>query len=284
MSDAAIAVLGLSYSYPNGVQAVNAMDFTVTAGQVYGFLGPNGAGKTTTQRILIGLLSGWGGEVQVLGRDRRSWGREFFDQIGVSFELPAGYSKLSGRENLEHFARLHGGFKRNIADLLDTVGLGNVTDRPLSSFSKGMKVRLNLARAMIHNPSLLFLDEPTAGLDPVTARNVHELIRSERHRGTTVFLTTHDMTAAEALCDQVAFVVDGHIAASGTPNELKLIEGGHQLRVQYRSNRTRSEAVFPLDRASPEFQALLDSGVVETVHSTEASLDDVFVAVTGRAL
>jgi fluoroquinolone transport system ATP-binding protein len=260
------------------------MSFSVPAGEVFGFLGPNGAGKTTTQRILIGLLTGWEGTVQILGRERRSWGREIFDRIGVSFEVPAGYSKLTGRENLEHFARLHDGTQRDIAEMLDAVGLGDVADRPLSSFSKGMRVRMDLARAMVHNPSILFLDEPTAGLDPVTAQQIHDLIRSVRDRGTTVFLTTHDMAAADALCDRVAFVVAGQIAACGSPRDLKLERDSRHIRVEYRSKGKRVEADFPLDRGSPELQALLDSGAVETVHSTEASLADVFVALTGRAL
>lgn len=282
--DVTIRVADLTYTYPGRREpAIAGMDFEVRTGEIFGFLGPSGVGKTTTQRAIIGLVERWSGTIDVLGRDRRSWGAELFDRIGVGFELPVGYPRLSGREDLEHFAHLHRGRPRDIGQLLDEVGLGAAADQPVGSYSKGMRVRLNLARALLHGPELLFLDEPTSGLDPVNASEVRRLIEAERSHGRTVFLTTHDMGTATAICDRVAFVVDGRIAACGTPRELQLRHGRRQLRVEHRTERGLESTTFPLGEPSPELVALLASDRVETVHTTEASLDDVFAAVTGRA-
>jgi fluoroquinolone transport system ATP-binding protein len=150
--------------------------------------------------------------------------------------------------------------------------------------SKGMRVRLNLARALLHRPQLLFLDEPTAGLDPVTARSIRDLVARERQRGATVFLTTHDMETADTLCDRVAFVVDGRIVACDEPRVLKLSRGRRALRVEHRVNGDLRTETFPLGMPDARLTALLSSPDVETVHTTEASLADVFVDVTGRQL
>lgn len=281
----AIEVETLRFTYPRASRpAVDGMSFHVGRGEVFGFLGPNGAGKTTTQRILVGLLSGWKGAVRLLGRERSTWGRELYDRIGVSFELPAGYGRLTARENLEHFANLHEAQSRDVEGLLEALGLGESSERLVATFSKGMRARLNLALALLHEPELLFLDEPTGGLDPVTARRVRERILSERDRGGTVFLTTHDLTTAELVCDRVAFVVAGRIAACDSPHRLKLAHGEKQLRVEYRENEELRSKTFPLDGPAPELAALLDSGRVETIHSQEASLEEVFVRVTGARL
>ena len=286
MDEVAIRVENLRYAYPGrSAPAVDALTFDVGRGEVFGFLGPNGAGKTTTQRAVLGLLDGWSGRIDVLGRDRRRWGRDLYDRVGVAFELPVGYPRLTGREDLTHFSHLHAVPCRAIDDLLAAVGLTAAADVPVGNYSKGMRLRLNLARALLHEPDLLFLDEPTSGLDPVNATAVRALVRAERASGRTVFLTTHDMVTAAALCDRVAFLVDGRIAACGTPRDLRLAHGGQRrLVVEYRTDAGLESASFPLGDAPPELVALLRSGRVETVHTTEASLEDVFVAVTGRPL
>lgn len=280
-----IDVRELSFTYPGSTRpAVNGMTFAVRTGEIFGFLGPSGAGKTTTQQIVIGLLTGWGGEVRILGRDARTWGPDLYDRIGVSFELPAGYAQLTVREDLAHFAMLHGGVPRDVDDLLASVGLADAADRAVGALSKGMRVRLNLARALLHQPEVLFLDEPTSGLDPVTARSIREVIATERDRGATVFLTTHDMTTADLLCDRVAFVVDGHIAACDAPRALRLADRRRQIRVEYRDEGRLHVRSFDLRRHDADLARLLVTADIETVHSTEASLDDVFVEVTGRRL
>lgn len=283
--DAVIRVDELFYTYPGrDAPAVNGMSFEVHRGEVFGFLGPSGAGKTTAQRILIGLLAAHSGRVEILGRERHSWGSDFYDRIGVAFELPVGYPRLTGREELGHFAHLHGGPARDVGAVLGSLGLGEVADQPISSYSKGMRIRLNLARALLHDPELLFLDEPTSGLDPVNAAIVRDHIRAEQQRGRTVFLTTHDMRTADEVCDRVAFVVDGRIAACDDPRAFRLRHGRPELRVEHRTDDGLTRTTFPLGAASSELTILLASGRVETVHTDEATLDDVFAEVTGRQL
>ena len=280
-----IRVEELSYTYPGReVPAVDGMSFEVSQGEVFGFLGPSGAGKTTAQRVLIGLLEAWSGRVEVLGRERGSWGPELYDRIGVAFELPVGYPRLTGREDLGHFAHLHGGPTRDVGELLGALGLGEAADQPVGSYSKGMRVRLNLARALLHEPELLFLDEPTSGLDPVNAAIVRDHIREAQRRGRTIFLTTHDMRTADEVCDRVAFVVDGRIAACDGPRAFRLRHGRPELRIEHRTDDGVTTTTFPLGTASDELVALLSSGRVETVHTTEATLDEVFAQVTGRQL
>lgn len=282
---AVIDVADLDFTYPGADRpAVHRMDFAVAPGEIFGFLGPSGAGKTTTQQIIIGLLGGWRGRVTVLGTDVRGWGRDLYDRIGVSFELPAGYARLTVREDLAHFALLHGTPPRDADELLTAVGLADAAGHAVGTLSKGMRVRLNLARALLHRPQVLFLDEPTSGLDPVTARAIRDVIARERDRGATVFLTTHDMLTADALCDRVAFVVDGHIAACDRPRTLKLTSRPRQIRVEYRDGDELRERTFELGRTDHALGDLLEQVDVETVHTTEASLDDVFVEVTGRRL
>lgn len=282
MDGVTIRVEDLSYTYPGaGAPALDGMTFAVQRGEVFGFLGPNGVGKTTTQRALIGLLDGWTGSIEILGRDRRAWGRDLYDRIGVAFELPAGYPRLTGRQDLVHFGHLHGCALRDVDEVLAAVDLGNAADVPIRTYSKGMRLRLNLARALLHDPEVLFLDEPTSGLDPVHAAAVRALVLAERDRGRTVFLTTHDMPTATAVCDRVAFVVAGRVVACERPRDLQLAHGQPQLRVEYRDDGRIAAATFPVGQASPELVELLASGRVETVHTTEASLDDVFAAVTG---
>lgn len=281
----ALRVDDLSYRYPERAEpAVNGMSFEVFTGEVFGFLGPSGAGKTTTQRAILGLVDGWSGTIELLGRDRREWGRDLFDRIGVSFELPVGYPRLTGREDLTHFANLHRRECRDPGEVLEGLGLGADADRPVGGYSKGMRVRLNLARAVLNNPDLLFLDEPTAGLDPVNAGVVRDLISAERARGCTVFLTTHDMALADAVCDRVAFVVDGGIRACDTPRAFRLGYGEATIRVEQRTDAGPVTVNLPLEGAGERLARLVASGTVETIHTAEAGLDEVFARVTGRNL
>lgn len=282
-----IDVRGLTFTYPRSSQpAVRGMDFTVGNGEIFGFLGPSGAGKSTTQKLLIGLLRGHGGHATVWGRDPVDWGPDYYQRVGVSFELPNHYHKLTGLENLRFFGSLYDGPTADPMELLDAVGLADAATTRVSKYSKGMQMRLTFARSLINNPDLLFLDEPTSGLDPVTARKVKDIILDLKSRGRTVFLTTHDMSTADELCDRVAFVVDGTIVALDTPAELKIARSQRQIRVQYRTPGGLATAAFGMDGLAddPDFHAILRNHHVETIHSREASLDDVFVEVTGRQL
>ncbi|MBW3590451.1 MAG: ABC transporter ATP-binding protein [Actinobacteria bacterium] len=283
--DAVLEVRDLRYRYPGRTDpALDSVTFRVGRCEIFGFLGPSGAGKTTTQRAILGLVEGWTGSIAVLGRERGKWGSELFDSIGVAFELPVGYPRLTGREDLDHFSNLHGRTCRDSGEVLEAVGLTEVAGEPVGSYSKGMRARLNLARAILHSPQLLFLDEPTAGLDPVNAASIRELILAERDRGCSVFLTTHDMVAADAVCDRVAFIVDGRIAACDSPRALHLQFGEPYIRVEHRTEAGLVTTIFPLGTASAELTDLLASGRVETVHTSEAGLDRVFTEITGRRL
>ena len=283
-----IRVRGLTYTYPKSrAPALKGMDFSVRRGEIFGFLGPSGAGKSTTQKLLIGLLRGHGGEAQVWGRDPLCWGPDYYRRIGVSFELPNHYQKLTALENLQFFASLYDGATLDPMELLDSVGLADHAKTRVGKYSKGMQMRLTFARALINDPELLFLDEPTSGLDPVNARKVKDIILDLKARGRTVFLTTHDMATANELCDRVAFVVDGGIAALDTPAELRIARSQRTVRVEYRGmDGGLATADFPMDDLAdnPAFRELLRRSHIETIHSREASLDDVFVEVTGRRL
>ena len=283
-----IAVSDLTYTYPKTTEpAVRGMDFTVAPGEIFGFLGPSGAGKSTTQKLLIGLLRGHGGRMLVWGRDPLDWGSDYYQRIGVSFELPNHYLKLTGAENLQFFASLYDGATQDPRTLLEAVGLADAADTRVGKYSKGMQMRLTFARALLNDPELIFLDEPTSGLDPVNARRVKDMVLDLKDRGRTVFLTTHDMATADELCDRVAFVVDGRIVALDAPTELKIARSRRLVRVEYRAPEgTLQTAEFPMDGLADDadFHFVLRTHHVETIHSREASLDEVFVDVTGRSL
>ncbi len=275
------------FSYPGADRAaVRNVTFAVQCGEIFGFLGPSGAGKSTTQNVLIRLLDGYEGTITVLGRDLRTWDKNYYRRIGVAFEAPNHYLRLTAKENLRLFAGLHGGETQDPDTLLARVGLEDDANKRVSEFSKGMRGRLTLARALLHRPELLFLDEPTAGLDPVTARRIRQVIRETREAGATIFLTTHDMVTADELCDRVAFLVDGQIAALDAPRALRLAHGRRVVRVEATSGGAREAREFALDSVGddPEFLDLLRAGSVETIHTMETTLEDVFVELTGRRL
>ena len=286
MSPRIVETRSFQFAYPGADRAaVRNLTFFVERGEIFGFLGPSGSGKSTTQNVLIRLLAGYAGSIVVLGRDLRAWDENYYRRIGVAFEAPNHYLKLTARENLRLFAGLHE-TAESPEDLLERVGLDRDADKRVGEFSKGMRGRLTLARALLHRPELLFLDEPTAGLDPVTARRIRHVIRSARDGGATVFLTTHDMTTADELCDRVAFLVDGEIAALDTPRALRLSYGQRVVRVETTCDGRPTAQEFPLEGvgSNDEFLGLLRSGSVETIHTLETTLEDVFVRVTGRAL
>ena len=282
-----IGVRNMTFTYPDGdTPAVRGLSFAVERGEIFGFLGPSGAGKSTTQKILIGLLRDYEGDIEVMGRDLGSWGADYYERVGVSFELPNHYQKLTALENLDFFRSLYQKATEDPRELLDMVGLGGDADTRVSRFSKGMQMRLTFTRALLHRPELIFLDEPTAGLDPVNARKLKDIILGLKDEGRTIFLTTHDMTVADQLCDRVAFIVDGEIAAIDSPRELKIRQGERKVRVEYRENEHLARREFPLDGLAEDeqFLILLRERHVETIHTEEATLEDVFVATTGRSL
>ncbi len=282
-----IEVEHLTFTYTGRAEpAVNDLTFSVQPGEILGFLGPSGAGKSTTQKILIGLLRDYQGTVRVMGRDLHSWGKNYYERIGVSFEMPNHHLKLTALENLAYFRALYGGKTESSETLLELVGLAADGDTPVAQFSKGMRNRLNVARALLHRPQLLFLDEPTAGLDPLNARRIKELIRQKQQAGVTTFLTTHNMAVADSLCDRVAFIVNGRISLIDRPRQLKLQHGKRTVRIEYGSNGQMTDVEYPLEGLGENsaFLELLQQQNVQTIHTQETSLEDVFIAVTGQRL
>jgi fluoroquinolone transport system ATP-binding protein len=282
-----IEVEGLRFTYPRAAEpAVRGLDFRVARGEIFGFLGPNGAGKSTTQKILIGLLTEFEGRVQVMAQPHPPRSPDFYERIGVAFEFPNHYLKLTGLENLSYFRALYQGATAEPTGLLEQVDLSDAADMPVSQYSKGMKTRLSIARALLNDPEILFLDEPTTGLDPVSARRIKALIRAQRDAGRTVFLTTHDMVVADELCDRVAFIVAGEIALIDTPRALKLQHGTRRVRVEVLEDGRTFATEFALDGlgADPAFLAVIGHPHLQTIHTLEAPLEDVFVDVTGQKL
>ncbi|MDY6932247.1 MAG: ABC transporter ATP-binding protein [Halobacteriota archaeon] len=282
-----IEVKDLEFTYPGASDsAVKGVDFEVEEGEIFGFLGPNGAGKTTTQKILNGMLKQYRGSVSVMGKSLKDWDSLYYERIGVSFELPALYSKLTGLENLAFFSSFYEKETEDCEELLELVGLENDGDLRVSNYSKGMKVRLNIARSLLNDPDLIFLDEPTAGLDPLSARKTKDIFLDKKKKGKTVFLTTHNMTVADELCDRVAFIVDGKLSLIESPKTLKIRKGKQRVRVEYTLEGKTEEREFPLEGLgrSEEFIALLKSENIQTIHSLEPTLEDIFIEETGRRL
>jgi fluoroquinolone transport system ATP-binding protein len=283
----ALTIQHLDFMYPKAEKkAVNNVSFNIQKGEIFGFLGPNGAGKSTTQKVIIGLLKGYSGSVELLGKNLSNWKTDLYEHIGVCFELPNHYQKLTAFENLELFSSFYRHQTVDPLDLLEMVDLQKDANQRVSSFSKGMKTKLNFIRALLNNPQMLFLDEPTTGLDPVSSRQIKNIIHEKKKQGTSIFLTTHNMTDADELCDRVGFMVDGTLALIESPKDLKLKHGKKLVKVEYLhdGNLAREEFTLTDLGLNKTFLRLLNSGRVQTIHTEEATLDDVFIKVTGRQL
>ena len=288
------------------VTAVRDLSFSVHEGEVFGVLGHNGAGKTTTVRLLNGLLLPDAGESRVLDLDPAREGATLRRYTGVLTETPALDERLTGRENLSIFADLFdvppGECAQRVTELLATFGLQTRADDPAGSYSNGMKQRLALARALLHDPRILFLDEPTAGLDPVAARGVHELIEQFARVGRAVLMCTHNLDEAQRLCDRVAVLEHGRLLALGTPAELAAragialrlaldvaadqVDAAHALlaRLGLEATNEASETLIVTgvtrDRVPAIIQALVDAGIrLYRAAPQEASLEDVYFAL-----
>lgn len=286
MTQPAISASNLTYSYGDNL-AVDHITFDVAPGEVFGFLGPNGAGKSTTVRLLTGQLTPSEGRAVLLGMDVVSQRKQVQAQIGVSFENTNLYEQMNAVENLDLFARLYGVQAFDAMSLLEKVGLAGREKERVAGYSKGMKQRLMLARAMVSNPRILFLDEPTEGLDPVSSRTIHALIRDAVERGTTVLLTTHDMVEADKLSDRVAFINKGKIVALDRPARLKRQYGQRALKVEVELPNGETEIrEVSLDngQTAQAVYELFQNERVLTVHSEEATLEDIFIDITGRGL
>ncbi len=282
-----IKVQNLTHRYNgNTVDAVHDVNFEIEKGEIFGFLGPSGAGKSTVQNILIGLLPLQKGNVIYDSGSLKNMTKTFFEKVGVSFELPNIYEKLTGYENLKYYAGL---FNRKTEDpdkILERVGLSDARNKKAQDYSKGMKQRLVFARSIINNPEILFLDEPLSGLDPTTAKKIKEIIKEKKRQKNTIFLTTHNMFVAEELCDRVAFINEGRIVAMDTPKNLKLQYGTKSVKVEYKEAEGVKSEIFFLDKGNEKerLSDLMKTKDVVTVHSQEATLEQIFIKLTGREL
>lgn len=282
-----IKVSNLFHDYEGkGDFAVKDASFEIRKGEIFGFLGPSGAGKSTVQGIMTGLLKLQQGEVFYNGDAVGALRGKFFNRIGVSFELPYLYHKLSGYENLKYYAGLFDVPTEDPYKLLEMVGLRADAHKRVSAYSRGMKQRLVFVRSLVNTPEILFLDEPTGGLDPNTSDEIKRIIRAQIDRGATIFLTTHNMFIAEELCDRVAFINDGEIVALDTPRNLKLKYGEKSVRVEYLENGDVKSDIFFLDNEENRraLQTIIDSKEVQTMHTREATLEQIFMKLTGRGL
>ncbi|WP_135828433.1 ATP-binding cassette domain-containing protein [Halorussus halobius] len=312
----AIGVDGLELVYSDGTAAVRGIDMAVPEGEFFGFLGPNGAGKTTTIKVFATLLSPTSGEVRVNGFDVRSEARKVRESIGYMAQETSIDPELTAEENIrfacEAYGVPRGERSERVTELLDLVDLADVADKRAEEFSGGMKKRLDAATALVHRPPLVFLDEPTTGLDPKARNRLWDYFRRINDLGTTIFLTTQYLEEADQLCDRLAVILGGEIVAEGSPGDLKREVGGEVLDVELEGGRAARERAAAIAR---EFDAFADASVTETgegisvtaetarQHGTDLlvalrdaeltvtgfnirapTLDDVFLAITGEEL
>lgn len=274
----AIEVENLSRAF-NSLRAVDDISFSVDAGEIFGFLGHNGAGKTTTIRMLSGQLLPTSGRGRVAGCDIVTEQQRLRPLIGVVSEHQNLYERMSGRENLEFAAHLYRQDTQRVDAALKQVDLLDRAKDKVQNYSNGMKQRLLIARSILHGPQIVFLDEPTRGLDPIVGREIRRLIVDMSKQGVTIFLTTHYMEEADQLCDRVAFLSEGRIVALDTPGNLKTAHGQQHVNVTLENGESLSIAMD-----GEELRQLLSNGQVRTLHSAEATLEEVFIQLAGRRL
>ena len=265
---------------------IKDISFDVKKGEIFGFLGPSGAGKSTLQKILIGMLRNYSGKVTVNGTEVSRHDNSFYENIGIDFEFPTLYEKLTAKQNLEFFSSLYATEKRSSDELLDSVGLLADKDKKVSDFSKGMKSRLNFIKSLVHDPDILFLDEPTSGLDPTNSYIMKELIVKEKEKGKTIILTTHNMQDAAELCDRVAFIVEGKLKALDTPHNLIMQKSAARIVYTYMENGIEKSGECEIDGTKNDalLNRLISQNKLLTIHSKEQTLGDVFMNITGRKL
>ena len=257
--------------------ALNQISFSINEGEIFGFLGPSGSGKTTMINILTGQLQANSGKTELLGKDSQKLLPSDFGELGLVGDTSGYYEKLSLYNNLLLFARLYGVSKSRIEEILKQVGLYDSKDTPAEKLSTGMRQRMLLARALINYPKVLFLDEPTSGLDPTTSKKIHKLLQELKERGTTIFLTTHDMNEATLLCDNLALLNKGDLIEQGSPSEIiQKYNTEKKVAVTY-SDSTKKVVRFE-DLQHEDYKKMM------TIHSCEPTLEDIFIKLTGEKL
>lgn len=262
-------------------KALSDVNIKVYAGEIFGFLGPSGAGKTTTIKLLSAQLTQYTGQISVMGMEPMKNVSALYQNIGILSDNSGFYEKMSVEENLKIFAEIYRLPKTRIPEVLEQLHLAGDEKKKAEKLSRGMKQRLLFARAILHKPKLLFLDEPTANLDPSTSEDVHNIIKDLNKNGTTVFLTTHDMEEADELCSRVAFLNEGSIKEVGVPEELKIKYAKDKVRVLYGDGTVKE---LPKDKESIASELSRTDKEIVTIHSVEPDLKTIFLDLTGREL
>lgn len=262
-------------------KALSDVNIKVSEGEIFGFLGPSGAGKTTTIKLLSAQLTQYTGQISVMGMEPMKNVSALYQNIGILSDNSGFYEKMSVEENLKIFAEIYRLPKMRIPEVLEQLHLAGDEKKKAEKLSRGMKQRLLFARAILHKPKLLFLDEPTANLDPSISEDVHNIIKDLNKNGTTVFLTTHDMEEADELCSRVAFLNEGSIKEVGVPEELKIKYAKDKVRVLYGDGTVKE---LPKDKESIASELSGTDKEIVTIHSVEPDLKTIFLDLTGREL
>ncbi len=269
--------------YFGNKKVLNGINLSIGSGEIFGLLGPSGAGKTTLIKIITGQMTADSGTASIGNVDTQSMRGNDYKSYGIMMDNFGLYERLSCYQNLKVFARIYDIDNDKIKEVLSSVGLESEEKTSVVKLSKGMKIRLKLARAFMINPSVLFLDEPTSGLDPSTAKDIHQMILAEKQKGKSVFLTTHNMTEAEKLCDHIALLNEGHIVEYGTPNEICKRFYHQKLFMIVLSNGEKISVRHDEHSADTIYQ-LLKQNQLATIHSAEPNLETIFLELTGKEL
>lgn len=279
---AEIEVKGLYHNFSNK-NVLDGIELQIKKGEIFGLLGPSGAGKTTLINILTGQLAPTGGSASIMGMEVSTLNGGDFRQIGIMMDHFGLYERMNCYDNLKFYEMLDGKSDMQIVDVLKHVGLEGASKTNVSELSKGMRNRLSLARVLLRCPKIMFLDEPTSGLDPATTESIHELILQEKKKGTTIFMTTHNMHEAEKLCDHIALLNEGKIVEYGAPVEI-CRRYNHQKKLLLHLKDGKDMELPADEQAGKKLAALFEAEQVETIHSTEPNLETVFMELTGKGL
>lgn len=264
-------------------KVLDHINLEVKEGEILGLLGPSGAGKTTLINILTGQLRPISGDSFLLSKNSKKLTGADYEDIGIMMDSFGLYERMSCQDNLKFFSMLDKKGGRDIMEVLEQVGLAGAKKTLVSNLSKGMRNRLAFARALLRNPKILFLDEPTTGLDPTTIEEIHKMILEEKAKGTTIFLTTHNMHEAEKLCDNIALLSEGKIMEYGAPDEI-CRRYNHQKRIMVHLANGENVELEHSPEGGQKILAYLKAGELQSIHSTEPNLETVFVELTGRGL
>lgn len=278
--DKAITIRGLKHIFGEKMVLDN-ISFEVGKGEIFGLLGPSGAGKTTLISILTGQLKATSGISSILGTSSSEMIGEHYAQIGIMMDNFGLYERMNCYDNLKFYQMIDGKAKEDIEVVLKEVGLLDAKKTPVMNLSKGMTNRLAFARAVLRKPGILFLDEPTSGLDPTTVEAIHEMILAEKKKGTTIFLTTHNMHEAEKLCDNIALLNEGKIVEFGSPADI-CRRYNYQKRINIHLKNGEDIVLEHNKDCAEKIKFYFWNNEIETIHSTEPNLETIFIELTGR--